>query len=184
MRYNLKLPLDCERARARLSALIAKGANIELTEKKTRTLNQNAYLHLIIGWFAVEMGESLDYVKRYYFKYHCNRDLFVEEHDDRILGKKNITLKSSSSLSTEEMSLAIERFRNWAAEVGVYLPSADEREFLEQIETELSRNKFARWKQQKNVQRRTSSQVFLTAVSSIFRWMTSLLGHGCRESTK
>ena len=53
MLYNLSNPLDAQNARTRLEMLIKRGANAELTEKKPkRSLSQNSYLHLLLGYFA------------------------------------------------------------------------------------------------------------------------------------
>lgn len=51
-------------------------------------------------------------------------------------------LRSSAELDTEEMSVSIERFRNFASsEVGIYLPSPNERELLIYMQQEIERNK-------------------------------------------
>lgn len=126
MTYNLSNALDAEGARTRLEALIKKGAVAELTEKRLgRTLSQNAYLHLIIGYFASQTGNTAEWVKQQYYKETCNPDLFLREKYDDLLGKRVKYLRSSTDLNTEEMSLSIDRFRNWsAAEAGIYLPDA------------------------------------------------------------
>lgn len=114
---------------------------VELTEKKAqRSLQQNAYLHTILAYFGTEVGETMEYVKDKYFKALCNSDLFVREVDDKYLGRIKV-LRSSSDLNTEEMTLAIERFRNWAAGEGYYIPSPDEHRLIQQMEIEVSRNK-------------------------------------------
>lgn len=68
MLYNLSIPLDRERFAARANALLQKGSVVELTEKTLRTHNQNSYLHLIIGVVAMEVGVTLEYAKKEYFK--------------------------------------------------------------------------------------------------------------------
>lgn len=144
MKYNLSDPLDQKRFKTRCNALYKKGVVVELTAKKERrTIPQNAYLHLILGWFAVETGNTLDFVKQEYFKRYINSDLFVIEINDVYMGKVT-TLRSSRDLDTAEMTTAIERFRNWSSsEAGIYLPSPDEQAFLQAIEAEMSRqNKY------------------------------------------
>ena len=57
-------------------------------------------------------------------------------------GKIIKTLRSSSELSTGEMTLAIERFRNYSsAQAGIYLPSPNENEFLLHIQQEIEKDK-------------------------------------------
>lgn len=139
MLYDLSNILDQERFKDRCNALYRKGCTVELTEKTHRTLRQNAYLYLILGWFALEYGETVEYVKQEYFKRLVNRDLFVERKQDRYLGQIEV-LKSSRDLTKEQMSVAISRFKDWSLkEAGIRLPDANEDEFLRAIEIELNK---------------------------------------------
>jgi hypothetical protein len=142
MIYNLSNDFDKQRFKVRCNALYKQGGVVDLTAKKEqRTIPQNRYLHLILGWFAIETGNTLGFVKQEYFKRYINPDLFVVEIDDKHLGKVSV-LRSSRDLNTAEMTTAIERFRNWSsAEAGVYLPSPDEQAFLQSIEIEMLRQK-------------------------------------------
>lgn len=139
MLYDLGNPLDRERFKRRSNELFRRGGIVELTDRARRSTRQNSYLHAICGWFAIETGNTLEYVKTAYFKRLCNRDLFVTEKDDRWAGRVEV-LKSSADLTTEEMAQAITRFRDWSSrEAGIYIPSADEDAFLQAIEVEMSR---------------------------------------------
>lgn len=141
MLYDTSNDFQREQFLTKAQAIAKKGVIVELTEKKPpRTQNQNKYLHVALGYFASEMGESLEYVKDKYYKLLCNRDIFVREVDDKYLGKIKV-LRSTSDLDTEEMRLSIERWRNWAAGEGIYIPSADEHRLVQQMEIEVSRNK-------------------------------------------
>jgi len=141
MLYDLSRLIDKSRLHSRLTRLEEAGAVVELSEKRTRTLSQNNYLHLILGYYANETGNTIDYVKEQYFKKLCNPELFVERKADKYLGEVEL-LKSSRSLSTEDMNTAIDRFRNWSSmECGIYLPEAQESEFLREIEHEIARNR-------------------------------------------
>lgn len=141
MLYDLRNPLDRERFKRRCNTLYEKQGMVELSEKSKRTTQQNRYLHLIIGYLAIETANTLDYVKEVFYKRASNKELYAREKEDGILGKVEY-LRSSAELTKEEMTLSIERFRNWSSEVaGVYLPSANEQEFLASIEYEMSRYK-------------------------------------------
>ena len=142
MTYDLANPLDQQRFKTRCNHLYKQGGVVELTAKKgRRTIPQNSYLHLILGWFAIETGNTLDFVKKEYFKRYINPNIFVVEIEDKYLGKLKV-LRSSRDLTSAEMTTAIERFRNWAsAEAGVYLPSPDEKSLLQYIGKESSRYK-------------------------------------------
>lgn len=140
--YDLSNPLSLERFNVKSEALKKKGCIVELTEKKPQRSNeQNRYLHVAIGIVALEFGETMDYVKEYYFKKLCNRDLFVIYKDDKRIGRTIAATRSSKELTTDEMTIAIERFRNWAAGEGCYIPSPDEHRMVQLMEIELERNK-------------------------------------------
>lgn len=142
MIYDLSNILDKERFKRRCNQLYKAGEVVELSaKKKKRTLPQNAYLHLILGWFAMETGNRLEFVKQEYFKRYINPEIFVTEITDDFLGKVQV-LRSSRDLDTAEMTTAIDRFRNWsAAEAKIYLPSPNEHDFLQEIEKEMLRQK-------------------------------------------
>ena len=143
MLYNLSNPLDVQNARTRLEMLIKRGVNVELTEKKPkRSLSQNSYLHLLLGYFASQTGNTLDWVKQQYYKRTCSPDIFVAEKYDATLKKTVKYIRSSADLTTDEMTLSIERFRNWAAsEAGIYLPDAMSQAELAALQVEVERYK-------------------------------------------
>lgn len=143
MLYDLQNELQAESFKARCNALFKKKGIVELTEKKPqRSLRQNAYLHAALGYFGLQFGYKLEEVKNWYFKDACNPELFVRYKDDGLTGTQRKVLRSSAELTTEEMTLAIERFRNWAADVaGVYIPSPDEHRLVEQMEIEAQRGR-------------------------------------------
>ena len=106
-----------------------------------RTTSQNSYLHLLLSYFALQVGEDLESVKQDYYKREANSELYVRTRNSKLRGRKEY-LRSSSDLTVEEMTLSIERFRNWSAQVaGVYLPSTADRDALFEIEREVRNNK-------------------------------------------
>ena len=57
-------------------------------------------------------------------------------------GKEITYLRSSKELTTSEMTLSVDRFRNWSSSVaGIYLPSPNEEQMLLYARQELERNK-------------------------------------------
>ena len=141
MLYNLSTELDRQRFQAKCTAILNKGVVVELTEKTKRTRAQNSYLHLLLGVVAMETGNSLEYVKDEYFKALVNPSIFVREVEDTFLHKKARVLRSSADLSPEEMTTAIDRFKKWGAENGIYLPSPGDESLLKAIEAEMQRMK-------------------------------------------
>ena len=139
MIYDLNTDIDRARFERRVVALREKRVLVELSEKKPRrTHPQNAYLHLLIGEFAMQTGNTLDWVKQEYFKRHCNAELFVRTQTDNLTRKEVEVLRSSRDLDTGEMTTAIDRFKQWAAvECGIDLPDAEDKEWLGYIEREM-----------------------------------------------
>ena len=134
MLFNLDTQIDRERATRRFTDLMEQRTVMELKKKVKRSTSQNSYLHLILGWFAMETGYTLAEAKELYKTKNSGRYWYVKN-------KENFT-KSSRDLTTEEMTATIEVFRNYSSkEAGIYLPEPSDLAFLSEIEIELSRNK-------------------------------------------
>lgn len=133
MIYDLSKHIDRERAQRRFDKLLEEKTVITLTKKAKRTLNQNNYLHLIRGWFAIETGYTLGEVRQMYHR--VNRATYEYEKD-------GVTFeRETSDLNVEETSLCIDRWRNYSAtKANVYLPSSDEQGFLQEIEIAMNQN--------------------------------------------
>lgn len=142
MIYNLGNPYDRDRFKRRANELFKASKIVELKEKDVvRTLKQNSYLHLIISYFASQYGCGADEAKIDFYKRRCNKELFERWRTNK-RGQETSYLRSSADLTKEEMTLSIERFRNWSSAVaGIYLPSADDGEMLTYAMQEIERNK-------------------------------------------
>ena len=127
---------DIQRAKEYFNLLISKkGVKFEITKKtKVRSYKQNKYLHLILSWFGLELGYTLEESKELYKR--LNKESY--EYD-----KNGLTfIKSSADLDSKEMTLTIEKFRNWSSkEGGVYLPSPEDVDTLNKIELEIKNKK-------------------------------------------
>lgn len=140
MVYDLSSDFQRKSFLARMDNLMEKGAVVELTEKAFRSPNQNRYLHLLIGVVAIETGNTLEDAKKWYFKETCNPDLFHVQHRDK-MGNCIDHIRSTAELTKEEMSTAIDRFKRWGAENGIYMPNPDDASLLTAIEIEMGRMK-------------------------------------------
>lgn len=147
MLYNLKDQLSRKRFETRVKALWDAGAVVELkdisevvkqTDESKRTNLQNKHLHVALGILATETGYSLESIKSLVFKRMVNPDLFIVEKDDPILGHIQI-LRSSRDLDKEEMSKAIDRYRKFCADNGVYIPSPEEKDLLREAAYEIAK---------------------------------------------
>ena len=130
MRYNLSIQQNALAAEQQLKHLIKKGAKIELTEKRSRrTLSQNAYLHLILSWWGLEYGYTLEESKQYFKE--LNEDYYYYK-------KKGKTfVRSTSGVDTKEMTVHIEKFRDWSVQNGLYLPAPNEQQQIKSIQNQL-----------------------------------------------
>lgn len=141
MKYDLSNELQRGQFNVRAASLLKKGSVVELKECKVRSLRQNSFLHVALGYFASQTGNTLEYVKQYYYKRLINPDIFRRERDDKYLGHIEVW-RSSASLTQEEMSLSIDRFRNWSAsEAGIYIPSPDDARLVQLMEIEIEKYK-------------------------------------------
>lgn len=138
MILDLSKDFDKEKFRTYSEHLLKKACPIELKEiKKQRSLAQNRYLHLLLGYFASEFGYDLESVKYDIFKIMLNKDIFLRERTNKY-GKNVKYVRSTTTLDTGELSLAIDRFRNWSAsEAGFYLPEANEYDALFEAEKQI-----------------------------------------------
>ena len=142
MMYNTKNPLEVQNLRLKIEKLIENQSMVEVVEKKAKTLQQLKYLHTILAYFGLQTGNTIDEVKTFYFKRIVNEDLFVRKKRDNILGTDREYLISTAKLTKEELSEAIERFRNWSSNVaGIYIPSSEEYISLLHIEHDIQNSK-------------------------------------------
>lgn len=130
MTYNTSDPYERKRFLTKAEKLAEKGALVELTEKSVRTVRQNSYLHLLIGIVAMEAGTTMEDAKESYFKRCANPRIFIRVDRDKILGMDREYLRSTRDLQKWEMSDAIDNFKRWASEQGIYLPDPDETEVI------------------------------------------------------
>jgi len=143
MIYDSKIDLDRKRAVERINYFLKKGKIFELTEKRERrSLSQNNYMHLIFSWYALDQGETAEYVKQHIFKRQINRDLFETEYVNRMTGEMRVDWKSTKDLDTKQMTIAIDRFRNHASkELGLYIPEPGDMVHLNEIEHQIENYK-------------------------------------------
>ena len=139
MIFNASNEFDIQRAKERLGYLIDKKKTFEITEKKPkRTYSQNNYIHLLFAWFALEYGETPEYVKQDIFKKLVNPQIFLTEYVNYKTGEVRAAWRSTADLNTKEMTTAIDNFRDYASkEAGIYLPTPDDLNSLNEIERQV-----------------------------------------------
>ena len=142
MIYNLKYASEVKAAYAYLEQLEERGDKVEIKKKSPiRSLNQNRYFYLCLGYYSTEFGYTIDEVKQDLFKKKCNPEIFIRKRVNK-RGEEVTYVRSSAELTTAEMNTAIERFRNWSSmECQFYIPAPNETQFLEFVEREIERYK-------------------------------------------
>ena len=117
----------------RFEQLAEKGAKIELKEiRPTRSLPQNAYLHVCLSLYGIHFGYTLNEAKT---DLKRNYGLVYEKS-----GKKY--LRSTSNLDSKELTEFIEYIRDVAGQNGCYIPTSEE--YLQNkfsIDKEIEQNK-------------------------------------------
>lgn len=94
--FNLKNEYDVPKFKAYVNKLFKERAVVELRKKHpNRTLAQNSYLHLLLGYFGSEYGCSLDEAKIDFYKRTCNRDLFERKTVNKKRQRGNLSEKFS-----------------------------------------------------------------------------------------
>ena len=138
MIFNLNNPIDRSKATKRIRELWQKNAVVELKEKRLRTLKQNSYLHVILSYFGVELGYTLEEAKKLYKV--LNKDLYEYEKPG-LFQKPEKFYRSSAELDTAELTITIDKFRNYSSiEAGTYLPGPNEKGYIQEAEIRVSRN--------------------------------------------
>lgn len=140
MVFNLENPIDKISFREYCNKLFLDGGVVEVKKKSPlRSLPQNAYLHVCLGYFASEFGYTIEEVKMEIFKKRVNHEIFSRVRMNR-RGQAVRYLRSSKDLDSKEMTDAIERFRNYSSSVaGLYIPAPDEREALFEAQKQISK---------------------------------------------
>lgn len=134
---------DQQRARLRLEQLIKLNKAFELKAMaESKTPSQNAYFHLLIGWYALELGYTIEYVKQVIVKEVICPQIFVVERTSRKTGEFYNDKRSTVELSVQELTNVINRFRTFASiEHNIYLPEPSDLAAMTEIRIEIDRNK-------------------------------------------
>ena len=109
-------------------------------EKKrvTRTTQQNKYYWLVLRFFALQYG-CTKIEAEYYFKEIVNPDIFLRTYTDKHNMKLKIT-RSSSDLTNQEMTSAMNNFIAFCDQHRIQIPRPDDQVAIRYAEQEIERN--------------------------------------------
>lgn len=135
MKYDLSQAKDSSAAFAYLVKLTEQKALAEVVKiSPQRSLNQNAYLHLILAAFGDHFGYTAPEAKIVYKQ--LNKDLYYYKKKGRLFQR------SSTELTKEEMAQSIDYFMQKSAEQGYPLPPATDQAWLMSISNDIEKGKF------------------------------------------
>jgi hypothetical protein len=133
MKYNLADRQQKKEAFSYFMTLANKKAIVEVKKvHPRRTLNQNSYLHLILGAFGMYFGYTMDEAKTFY-KRDINPSIYVYTKNNARF------LRSSADLDKEEMAKSIDRLLQFSAENGHPLPKADDHAWIMELQNQVER---------------------------------------------
>ncbi len=139
MKYNLANQTEVAHAYGYLTDLAKEEKVVEIKKvSPRRSLNQNSYLHLLLGAFGSHFGYTLEEAKTVYKTLPGNIEIYG--YTKEIRGKKWEFLRSSADLTKEEMAKTIDTLHEWSRKGGYPLPPATDKEWLMQIENEIERS--------------------------------------------
>lgn len=135
MKYSLSSDTEVEAAREYLANLIEKKRIVEIVAvSPRRSLNQNNYLHLLIGAFGNHFGYTMAEAKEIYKQ--LNKEVYSYKKHDHTFWK------SSAQLTKAEMARTVDNFMKFSADNGYTLPPATDPDWMRQIENEIESSKY------------------------------------------
>lgn len=117
MKYDLSNSLDKQKAITAFKNHLEKGNKVELKKiNPTRSLQQNAYLHVCLSLAAIHFGYTLSEMKVVYKR---KANMFYEKFGEEFM-------MSTAELKTDEMTGFIELIRTHNGKEGNYIPTSEE----------------------------------------------------------
>ena len=142
MLYDLTKKTEVDRLKQWLLDQVKKCNLVECKAKKQGTLSQNNYFHLIVSYFALQYGETMEYIKVEFVKKHICKEIFKTERANRKTGELRPALRSWADLDKEERTIVINKFIDYAAkEANIRLPQPEDLAYLKEVRVEVERNK-------------------------------------------
>lgn len=143
MKYDTSKQEELKQAQEYFNKLVSNRSVVEINKKfPHRTYSQNNYLHLLLSYTAMEYGETMEYFKEYIWKRYINKDIFLSKYTNPKTGEVRDDWRSSADLTTQEMSIAVDRLISFAnKEMGIELPEANNYDLIRYMENEIEKGK-------------------------------------------
>lgn len=141
MKFNLANTTEAGEALKHLVMWTQDKKIVELKKiSPKRSLPQNSYLHLLLGYFGQHFGYTVEEAKEIYKRLPGNKEVYIYSKD--VGGKPMTFTRSSADLTKEEMTKTIDTLRDWSGKLGFPLPTATDQEWLRQIENEIEKSSY------------------------------------------
>jgi len=117
MKLNLFIQAEANKAQVYFDKLLKDGSKIELKKiSPPRTIKQNSYVHVLFQLWGSHFGYSMEEAKQV-VKLQLD---YTYEKDGYLF------FVGTSEMTTHKLSEFVNRFRNWSASEGCYLPTSEE----------------------------------------------------------
>lgn len=136
MKFELKKTYDQQKAREYLNKLIESESKAEVKKMHSkRSTSQNSYLHVLFTLWGNETGYTIEEAKhtvKHALGYIYKVKLSEPNYTTGLPNPFDMGfVRKTSEMDSKELTIFIEKFRDWSAiTCGFYLPSPEE--FLEE----------------------------------------------------
>lgn len=123
MRYDLSKSYDRNKVQEYLDKLIKEESKVELKKiYPKRSISANKYLHVLFNLWGKEFGYTIDETKE---TVKSTLNYAYQKEDNR--GVRRTFFSRTSDMDSKELTIFIDKFRDWSAQTcDLYLPSPEE----------------------------------------------------------
>lgn len=134
--YSRKFDFSIQKDKVAYFSMVAscdsKKGLLSVKKWANRSLSQNAYLHLILGYYAATYGYDMHHVKVEIFKKIVNPEYLTETRYTND-GHEYAAILSTKKLDKATFALCTDRFLNHSAKGGLRLPEPNDLIYLDEI---------------------------------------------------
>ena len=139
--FNLNSPIAVQNFKSWAIKMVAEKKRIKCEDLEPKSLGQNAYIHLVFAWVAINTGYTKEYVKQVLFKQIVNPQIFVIECVNEKNGEMYNYIRSWATVTKAEADIAISRFIDYCIEKGdLAIPQQDNKQDISYIQDEVNNN--------------------------------------------
>lgn len=139
--FNLQSEIAVRNFDKWVSSVKEKKKRVKVEDLEPKTLSQNAYIHLLFEWVALNTGYTKEWVKQVLFKQIINTQIFVIECVNEQNGEVYKFVRSWATVTKEEAEIAITRFIDHCKSEGdIDIPDINNKADISYIQDEIFNN--------------------------------------------